>query len=327
VFTAVEPPYDAAAAYQDYGAIMPEQYRRSNEDDYRRGHRRGWSDRFRDEARPWLRDEEPRWRPEDRDDRSAYATGERSWRDQADGSYERSSRQGNGDSSFERERGWMGREERDYRRGSYGQERDWGRGSERGRGHVDPDDDEGRDRFSDSSAAERYRQWRGAFNPGYFEGDHERPGDGASRGSGATYAGARSSAASARDMEGDGRSPRFAGRGPKGYQRSDDRIREDVCERLMDDSDVDASDVTVEVAGGEVRLSGTVEDRWQKRRAEDIAEHVSGVSEVTNNIRLSRLERGQDSQLLSGQSTSGMRSSPSPASGSSKANKPTTSAV
>lgn len=27
----------------------------------------------------------------------------------------------------------------------------------------------------------------------------------------------------------------FAGRGPKGYQRSDDRIREDVCERLAED--------------------------------------------------------------------------------------------
>jgi hypothetical protein len=27
----------------------------------------------------------------------------------------------------------------------------------------------------------------------------------------------------------------FAGRGPKGYQRSDERIREDICERLADD--------------------------------------------------------------------------------------------
>jgi len=49
-------------------------------------------------------------------------------------------------------------------------------------------------------------------------------------------------------------SGRFAGRGPKGYERSDDRIREDVCDRLMDDPEVAASNLTVEVRGGEVIL-------------------------------------------------------------------------
>jgi hypothetical protein len=78
----------------------------------------------------------------------------------------------------------------------------------------------------------------------------------------------------------------FTGRGPKGYQRSDDRIREDISDRLTDDPMVDASEITIEVKGGEVTLSGTVEDRDQKRRAEDIAEQVPGVRDVSNHLRV-----------------------------------------
>jgi osmotically-inducible protein OsmY len=81
----------------------------------------------------------------------------------------------------------------------------------------------------------------------------------------------------------------FAGRGPKGYQRSDDRIREDVCERLAGDSIVDASDMEVTVADGEVTLSGSAHARAEKRRAEDIVEHVSGVRDVQNQLRLSKV--------------------------------------
>jgi len=78
------------------------------------------------------------------------------------------------------------------------------------------------------------------------------------------------------------------GRGPKGYTRSDERIREDVSDRLSDDYAVDASEIEVGVASGEVTLSGTVGSREEKRRAEDIAERVSGVSHVQNNLRVNR---------------------------------------
>lgn len=81
------------------------------------------------------------------------------------------------------------------------------------------------------------------------------------------------------------------GRGPKGYQRADTRIHEDVCDRLTY-SDVDAEHLEVRVENGEVTLSGTVRDRWDKRRAEDVAEEVSGVRDVHNNIRVQRDERG-----------------------------------
>jgi osmotically-inducible protein OsmY len=76
------------------------------------------------------------------------------------------------------------------------------------------------------------------------------------------------------------------GKGPKGYHRSDERIREDVSDRLSDDDYVDASDVDVQVNNAEVILSGTVDSREAKRRAEEIAERISGVSNVENRIRV-----------------------------------------
>jgi osmotically-inducible protein OsmY len=77
----------------------------------------------------------------------------------------------------------------------------------------------------------------------------------------------------------------FRGRGPKNYTRSDERIKEDVNDRLSDDPFVDASEVEVTVNNGDVTLTGTVNGRSDKRRAEDLAESVSGVKNVENRIR------------------------------------------
>jgi osmotically-inducible protein OsmY len=82
------------------------------------------------------------------------------------------------------------------------------------------------------------------------------------------------------------------GRGPKGYTRSDERIREDVSDRLSDDPFVDASEIEVMVTACEVTLSGTVKSRDAKRRAEDIAEQVSGVRHVQNNLRVQQQTAG-----------------------------------
>lgn len=75
------------------------------------------------------------------------------------------------------------------------------------------------------------------------------------------------------------------GRGPKNYARSDERICDDVNDRLTEDVWIDASEIEVTVTNGEVVLSGSVEDRRTKRRAEDCAEDVSGVKHVQNNLR------------------------------------------
>jgi hypothetical protein len=76
------------------------------------------------------------------------------------------------------------------------------------------------------------------------------------------------------------------GKGPKGFTRSDERIKEDISCRLTDDAYVDASNIEVAVENSEVILTGTVPDRSSKRRAEDIAELVSGVSNVENRLRV-----------------------------------------
>ena len=96
-------------------------------------------------------------------------------------------------------------------------------------------------------------------------------------------------AARRREMDarqGDHGAQHHRGRGPKGYTRSDERIREDVNDRLTDDPYVDASEIEVSVSSCEVTLSGTVDSREAKRRAEDCAESVSGVKHVQNNLRV-----------------------------------------
>ncbi|HEX5602942.1 MAG TPA: BON domain-containing protein, partial [Pyrinomonadaceae bacterium] len=66
----------------------------------------------------------------------------------------------------------------------------------------------------------------------------------------------------------------------------DERIKEDVNDRLSDDYYVDASDIEVAVSNTEVTLTGTVNSRADKRRAEDIADSVSGVTNVENRLRV-----------------------------------------
>ncbi|MCY1022245.1 BON domain-containing protein [Pyxidicoccus sp. MSG2] len=84
--------------------------------------------------------------------------------------------------------------------------------------------------------------------------------------------------------------PPRTGPAPRNYQRADDRIRADLCDRLMMESWLDASDVEVKVEDGVVTLAGAVRSRDEKRAIEDSAEQVLGVKEVINTIRLYRAE-------------------------------------
>jgi osmotically-inducible protein OsmY len=76
------------------------------------------------------------------------------------------------------------------------------------------------------------------------------------------------------------------GKGPKNFMRTDDRIKELINDKLTDDWQIDASDIEVTVHGTEVKLTGYVSDRNQKRKAEDLAHDVYGVTHVENLIRI-----------------------------------------
>lgn len=83
----------------------------------------------------------------------------------------------------------------------------------------------------------------------------------------------------------------YSGVGPRGYRREDDRIRDDVNDRLMWHGYVDATDIQVNVDDGVVTLSGTVNTRREKRMAEDAAESVLGVDDVNNQIQIRQSSR------------------------------------
>lgn len=74
-------------------------------------------------------------------------------------------------------------------------------------------------------------------------------------------------------------------RGPK-FTRNDQRIREDVCDRLTNADRIDASEVMVEVKDGVVTLLGTVPHRAMKHWIEDIAAETSGVKDVENKLNV-----------------------------------------
>ena len=96
------------------------------------------------------------------------------------------------------------------------------------------------------------------------------------------------------------------GKGPRNFTRSDDRIRETVCEALGDDDQIDATNLDVTVKNGEVTLAGIVDDRRMKRLAEDCVESLPGVKDVQNQIRVhsERNEQSANTQSRSNQSES-----------------------
>jgi len=231
-----------------------------------------------DEVRSWFGDDEARHR-RDMDER----------RDERFSSRDRE--YGPNSQNIRREHGWTSQSHRpdspwEWRNGpqtAYGDQRDFiGRSpdsegrqySPRGREWDDP-------RYSRDSThwpggAPEYRSW-GTTGEGRWRGEFSGTprGDwgGESRGTSA-YGGWRNESGT------------FAGRGPRSYQRSDDRVREDVNERLTADPRIDASDIEVRVQNGEVTLSGTVCDRRSRRMAEEIIEDLPGVRDVRVELKI-----------------------------------------
>jgi hypothetical protein len=253
------------------------------------------------------------WYGQGRDDDRRYGGQDRSWTGRQDpvlaseGGYQ--SPRGMGGSGQGGPDG-----DRDYRGGGYGS--DFARGSQ---GGYDRDNDYRRGIGDGYEGGRGMGGTQGDFggDPGYNRGGDyggQRFGRGGSGGSGA-----------AGYLTGHGGRPggEHRGKGPKGYMRSDDRIREEVCDCLSDDPHIDASEIEVNVNNGEVTLSGSVNDRNAKRHAEDIIERLSGVKHVQNNLRLSQggsMGGQSGTSNLSGSTTAGTGTAGTPsATGSSGA--------
>ena len=110
----------------------------------------------------------------------------------------------------------------------------------------------------------------------------------------------------------------YRGRGPKGYRRSDDRIKEDVNDRLSEGY-LDATEIEVSVQNAEVTLTGTVNSRRDKRQAEDIADSVTGVTNVENRLRVKQSGSEAYSSTGTGYSSTGTTETTTPTSTSSAA--------
>jgi osmotically-inducible protein OsmY len=164
----------------------------------------------------------------------------------------------------------------------------------RGRGSYEQDDRFGRERdFGDSAgygSGGSARDRREVMGDDYGSGSYSRSSDDYGFGRGSRDDDERGlferMGDEIRSVFGDEGSQSHRGRGPRGYQRSDQRILEDVNDRLTEDQHVDASEIDVRVENREVTLSGTVRSRFEKRHAEDVAESVSGVAHVQNNLRV-----------------------------------------
>lgn len=77
----------------------------------------------------------------------------------------------------------------------------------------------------------------------------------------------------------------FRGRGPKNYVRSDERLREEINERLTADPQIDAGEIEVDVQEGRVVLNGSVDRRQTRYRVEDLVE-ACGVQDIDNRLRI-----------------------------------------
>jgi hypothetical protein len=247
--------WERSRRYRDEGTYAGSSSGERARDYSRRGDERGFLERLREELRSWFGEDEP-GRGRSRDERETGRWG------------------GSQDVDPEWARQWGYLEGRGQRGGERGSARGWGYGGGYGAGPGYMGGAEygygspmggwnwsGQQRWGRQPTSDYGDAWR----EGGSDTRSDRYGTG---GRGGLFRGS------------------FAGRGPRGYQRSDDRIREEICERMCDNAELDASAIEILVLSGEVTLQGSVGDRYDKRLAEDLTQDVSGVREVNNQLRV-----------------------------------------
>lgn len=88
----------------------------------------------------------------------------------------------------------------------------------------------------------------------------------------------------------------YRGLAPKGYSRSDERIREDICDELTRRSDIDPSRLTVRVENGDVTIEGTVRDLETRRLVDEVASRSVGIKQVHNELRVEGAGNGSQAR-------------------------------
>lgn len=78
---------------------------------------------------------------------------------------------------------------------------------------------------------------------------------------------------------------------------ADAQIRTNAENSLRWNATVDSADIDVTVANGTVTLEGTVDDYWQKWRAEDLVSDLSGVVLVENHLTVVPTESTVDQEI------------------------------
>ena len=190
---------------------------------------------------------------------------------------------------------------RGYRGGEYDRESYYGQGSlnEYGGGTYGPYTD----RSSYGRTARNYSENYPESESGYdFEREDERGWLDKASDEVSSWLGDEE-AARRRRLDARRQGTSYRGRGPRNYTRSDERIREDINDRLTENDYLDASEIEVEVTGGDVIFSGTVANRYAKRLAEDIAEDVVGVKNVENRLRVNESFYGQGGSAFTNPTT------------------------
>lgn len=213
-------------------------------------HSRGSQEEHDDSGRRYRQGWQSSGQDETRQRRAPYAAGTRGdWERDELSTYGRQGSRGGGRGAYAG----------NYQAGQYGD--DWQR------------DEPGQDMYGNRQEWGG-QEWSGYRSGGYRELSADQP--------------RRYGSSMGREERYSGNQGGFRGRGPKNYSRSDERISEDLNEKLMDADDVDPGEISVRVKDGVVTLEGTVEQRWIKHRIEDIAEACSGVKDIENHIRVER---------------------------------------
>lgn len=86
----------------------------------------------------------------------------------------------------------------------------------------------------------------------------------------------------------------YRGVGPRARYHEDEELREEICERLADDPDLDASDILVRVIDNEAILDGAVSSQRDAARAYEIAGDVPGIIHVRERLKA---HRGRDERV------------------------------